>query len=89
MSNLRYFAISKLLLDGWREWFKILHGVTDRSGECQYQYSFTEIKFSKITPPSPKVSQSFNVVPIEKPLVYLRTPYLRDITTCAQLVFVI
>lgn len=28
------FAISELLLDGWSDWFKSLHGVTQGYYEC-------------------------------------------------------
>lgn len=42
-SILVYFAISKPLLDGWSDWFSILHGGIGHSGECQHLYSFTNI----------------------------------------------
>lgn len=46
-----YSTISKLLSDGWSDWFQNLHGDTDHAGECPYLYEY----FIAL-PKSPKVS---------------------------------
>lgn len=33
------FAISKLLLDGWYDWFQILQAVTDHAGDSQHGFT--------------------------------------------------
>lgn len=62
-STLTCFAISKLLLNGWSDWIKIVHGVTKHTGESQYLQWLYQISQS-LHP------QSSNVIVMEKPLVY-------------------
>lgn len=49
-----YFAISKLLhlVDIWGNWFQMLHGFSDNSGECQHLNSIVPRYFA---PQAPKV----------------------------------
>lgn len=64
-STLIYFAISKLILDIWSNWFQILQFVTGHaSQECQHLYSI-DLPKSLFALPAHKV-----VILLEESFVY-------------------
>lgn len=65
-----YFEMYKPLLVGSSDWFQILHVVTDHSGEFQRLCTLVQLY---LIPPMfhATVSQSSNVVIMEKSCIYL------------------
>lgn len=71
-----YFAIFKLLLDGWIDLFQALHGITDHSFECQHVLWLYQIPHKFCL----KGFQISNILLIQESFVYLHILYLHEVT---------